>query len=50
MKGLALHKSGKHEEALIFLKEADEKSIGYLKELKKDIIEVEQAVASLKNL
>jgi len=49
MKGLALHKSGKHEEALIFLKEANEKSFGYLKELKEDIKEVEQALASLKN-
>jgi TolB-like protein len=49
MKGLALHKSGKHEEALIILKEANEKSIGYLKELKKDIKEVEQTLASLTN-
>jgi tetratricopeptide (TPR) repeat protein len=49
MKGLALHKSGKHEEALIFLKEADEKTIGYLIELETDIKEAEQAVASLKN-
>lgn len=48
MKGLALHELGKHEEALIYLKEADEKSLGYLNELKKDIKEVEQALASLK--
>ncbi len=48
MKGLALHKSGKYDEALIILKEADEKGIGYNKELKKDIKEVEQAVASQK--
>lgn len=50
MKGLALHKSGKHEEALIVLKEAEEKSIGYLKELKNDLKEVEQTLVSLKKL
>jgi tetratricopeptide (TPR) repeat protein len=49
MKGLALHKSGKHEEALIYLKAAKEKSIGYSDELEKDIKEAEQAVALLKN-
>ena len=49
MKGLALHKLGKHEEALKILKEADEKCIGYNKDLKEDIKEVEQTVASQKN-
>jgi tetratricopeptide (TPR) repeat protein len=49
MKGLALHKSGKNEEALIILKVVDEKWIGYNKELKKDIKEAEQTLASLKN-
>ncbi|MBN2863320.1 MAG: hypothetical protein JXN62_09180 [Bacteroidales bacterium] len=49
MKGLALHKLGKHEEALIILKEVYEKSTGYNNELEKDIKEVEQTLASLKN-
>jgi len=48
MKGLALHKLGKHDEALIILKEVDEKIIGYINELEKDIKEVEQAIASMK--
>jgi len=49
MNGLALHKSGKHDEALEILKEVDEKFIGYNKDLKKDIKEVEQAISSQKN-
>ena len=49
MKGLALYKTGKHEEALEILKEADEKYMGYLKDLKDDIKEVEQAIPSQKN-
>jgi TolB-like protein len=48
MKGLALHKSGKHEEALRILIEADEKYMGSRKDLKEDIKEVEQAIASQK--
>jgi TolB-like protein/Tfp pilus assembly protein PilF len=48
MKGLALHKSGKNEEALEILQEANEKYMGYLRDLKDDIKEVEQAVASQK--
>ena len=49
MKGIALHKSGKHEEALEILKKVDEMWIGYNKDLKKDIQEVEKAVANQKN-
>ncbi len=49
MKGLALHKSGKHEEALDILKEVDKKYTGYNIELCEDILEAEKAVASLKN-
>lgn len=49
MKGLAFHELGKHEEALLILKEVSEKWTGYNKDLEKDIKEVEQAVASLKN-
>ena len=37
MYGLALHKSGKNEEALEILKEADQKYMGYLKDFKDDI-------------
>lgn len=48
-KGLALHKSGKHEEALEILKDADQKYSGYIKYLKKDLFEVEKAVANKKN-
>jgi TolB-like protein len=47
MKGLALHKTGKHDEALIVLKEADENRIGYKKQLEVDLKEVEQTVARL---
>ncbi len=49
MKGLALHKSGKHDEALKILKEVDGKATGYLKDLKRDIKEVEKAVDGQKN-
>ena len=49
MNGLALHKSGKHEEAREILEEVDEKFIGYNKDLKKDIKEVEKAISSQKN-
>ena len=48
MNGLALHKSGKNAEALKMLKEADEKYMGYLKEFKDDLKEVELAVANQK--
>jgi len=48
MKGLALHMSGEHDKALKILKEADEKLIGYNKELKEDIKVVEQIIASQK--
>jgi TolB-like protein len=46
MKGLALYKSGKYEEALAILKETDEKYMGYLKDLKDDLKRAEQAVAN----
>jgi TolB-like protein len=49
MKGLALHKSGKHEEALRILIEADKKYMSSRIDLKEDIKEVEQAVANQKN-
>lgn len=49
MKGLALNKSGKHEEALEILKKADEKYMGYLKDLEDDIKEVEKAFAGKMN-
>ena len=49
MKGLALHKLGKHEAALLILKEVFEKRTGYSNNLEKDIKEVEQAVARQKN-
>jgi tetratricopeptide (TPR) repeat protein len=48
MKGLGLYKSGKYEEALRILKETDDKYMGYLKDLKDDIKEVEQALANHK--
>ena len=48
IKGLALHKSGRHEEALEILKEADERWIGYNKDLKKDINEVERSCCQSK--
>ena len=45
-KGYALHKMGRHEEALTILREAEEKWLmGYFKELQKDIQEVERALA-----
>lgn len=46
LKGLALHKLGKHEEALAILKEADEISRSYQGTLQNDIQEVEQALAN----
>lgn len=49
MKGLALHKLGSHEKALIILKEVFEKRTDYSNNLEKDIKEVEQAVARQKN-
>jgi tetratricopeptide (TPR) repeat protein len=44
-KGLALHKLGKHEEALALLKEVDECLIGYNIWLQDDIKEVEKAIS-----
>jgi hypothetical protein len=49
MKGLALHKLGRNEEALGILKEADKKYIGYIIDLSEDIKSVEKAIASQKN-
>ncbi len=49
MKGLALHKLGKHEEALLILKEVFEKWTGYSNDLENDLKEAEQAVARQKN-
>ena len=46
MNGLALHKSGKNVQALKILKEVDANYMGYLKELKNDIKEVEQSIAN----
>jgi hypothetical protein len=46
MNGLALHKSGKNEQALKILKEVDANYMGYLKDLKNDIKEVEQSIAN----
>jgi TolB-like protein len=37
MKGLGYYKSGKYQEALVILKEADDNYMGYLKDLKDDI-------------
>jgi TolB-like protein len=48
MKGLALHKLGKNAGALEILKQADGKWMGYNKDLKEDIKEVEQAIANQK--
>ena len=50
MNGLALHKSGKHEEALKILKESDDMYMGYLKDLEDDIQDVEQAIANKKGI
>ena len=44
-KGYALHKMGRHEEALAILREAEGKFFGYFKDLQKDIQEVERALA-----
>jgi len=41
-KGVALYKMGRHEEALIVLKEADEKRIGYNRHLEEYIKDVEK--------
>jgi tetratricopeptide (TPR) repeat protein len=49
MKGLAFHEIGRHEEALIILKEVYDKWTGYNNKLERDIIDVGQAVASMKN-
>jgi TolB-like protein len=46
-KGYALHKMGRHEEALAILREAEGKFMGYIKDLQKDIQEVELALAKL---
>jgi len=48
-KGLALHKLGKHEEALTILNKADEMAIGYYRLLAGYIQEVEHALASKNN-
>jgi TolB-like protein len=45
MRGLALYKSGRYEEALVDLKAFDERYMGYLKDLKDDISKAEQSVA-----
>lgn len=44
LKGLSLHKLGRHREALTFLREADEKTPGNPK-IKKEIQDVERALA-----
>ena len=48
MKGLALYKSGKYDEGLAILKEADKRYMGYLKDFKDDINNAQQAVAGNK--
>ena len=48
MKGLALYKSGRYEEALVILKDTDEKYMGYLKDLKDDLKKAEQAISNQK--
>jgi tetratricopeptide (TPR) repeat protein len=45
-KGAALHKLGKHEEALAILYKADENQIGYYMDLEDYIKETKQALAS----
>jgi len=45
IKGLALHKSGKHKEGLEYLRKAEERAIGYNYWLEQDIDEIEQALA-----
>ena len=49
MKGLALHKLGHHEEAVIILKDADGIYNVYNKELSEDIQEIEKAFTSQNN-
>ncbi len=49
VKGYALHKMGRNEEALAILKEVEEIIIGYVKVLQKDIQDVELALASKNN-
>jgi len=45
IKGLALHKSGKHQEALEYLRKAEERAIRYIYLLEHDIDESEKALA-----
>ena len=44
-KGLALHKMGRHEEALALLREVEDGMFGMIKKLQKDIREIERALA-----
>jgi tetratricopeptide (TPR) repeat protein len=49
MKGLALYKLGRNQEALEILKEADKRTPGYNPEVSKEIMAVEKAIARQKN-
>ena len=45
LKGLSLHKLGRHEEALAILQEVEDKwTDGYNKDLQKDLLEIKQAL------
>jgi len=47
LKGMALHKLGRHKEAMEILREADGKIAGWNPWIEKEIQEVEKALASL---
>ena len=46
MKGRGLYKQGKFEEALVYLRRAEDEWTGFHKELHKDVLEAEQALAN----
>jgi len=46
LKGRYLYKQGNFEEALVFLRKAEEKWTGFYKDLHKDVLEDEQALAN----
>ncbi len=50
MKGLALHKLGRNQEALEILKELDKRTLGYYREVSEEIMSVEKALAEQENM
>ena len=46
-KGVSLHKLDRHKEAIVILREVEEKWMGYNKDLQKDLQEVERTLAKL---